>query len=177
MAAAAPLVDCPDRRASKASATTNADRLPAGRSDLILARPLGRRAWSMARMSVWGKSHACSRLSGSPADRRRRRPEPELRQGTVKIAVDWCGICGTGLHEYILGANLGAHARAAHRITGASMPVLGHEFAGRVVEVGEGVTRAKVGDSVTVEPIINCGQCPECRRGDITCAASSASSG
>lgn len=30
-------------------------------------------------------------------------PEPQVRPGAVKIAVDWCGICGTDLHEYLEG--------------------------------------------------------------------------
>jgi (R,R)-butanediol dehydrogenase / meso-butanediol dehydrogenase / diacetyl reductase len=57
-------------------------------------------------------------------------PEPELRQGTVKIAVDWCGICGTDLHEYLEGPIFVPTPEQPHPITGASMPVqLGHEFA------------------------------------------------
>jgi (R,R)-butanediol dehydrogenase / meso-butanediol dehydrogenase / diacetyl reductase len=30
-------------------------------------------------------------------------PVPETRAGTVKVKVDWCGICGTDLHEYLEG--------------------------------------------------------------------------
>ena len=30
-------------------------------------------------------------------------PEPEVRLGSVKVKVDWCGICGTDLHEYPAG--------------------------------------------------------------------------
>jgi (R,R)-butanediol dehydrogenase / meso-butanediol dehydrogenase / diacetyl reductase len=43
--------------------------------------------------------------------------------------------------------------------------VLGHEFAGEVVEVGPGVSNVKVGDRVCVEPIYNCGECAACKRG------------
>jgi (R,R)-butanediol dehydrogenase / meso-butanediol dehydrogenase / diacetyl reductase len=121
----------------------------------------------MARTSVWGKAMRAAVYQGRQQIAIDDVPEPELRQGTVKIAVDWCGICGTDLHEYLEGPIFVPTPEQPHPITGASMPVqLGHEFAGRVVEVGEGVTRAKVGDPVAVEPIINCGQCPECRRGD-----------
>jgi (R,R)-butanediol dehydrogenase/meso-butanediol dehydrogenase/diacetyl reductase len=42
---------------------------------------------------------------------------------------------------------------------------MGHEFAGRVADVGDGVSRLQPGDAVAVEPIIACGQCRECRRG------------
>ena len=30
-------------------------------------------------------------------------PEPEVRSGSVKVKVDWCGIRGTDLHEYLAG--------------------------------------------------------------------------
>ena len=30
-------------------------------------------------------------------------PEPAVRPGTVKVEVEWCGICGTDLHEYLEG--------------------------------------------------------------------------
>src|SRR4029453_1803795 len=67
-------------------------------------------------------------------------PEPETREGTVKIKVDWCGICGTDLHEYLEGP-IFPPAEAPHPLTGERNPVqLGHEFAGHVTEVGSGVT-------------------------------------
>jgi len=42
---------------------------------------------------------------------------------------------------------------------------MGHEFSGQVVEVGEGVTKFKAGDRVTVEPIYACGHCEACKVG------------
>jgi threonine dehydrogenase-like Zn-dependent dehydrogenase len=94
-------------------------------------------------------------------------PEPRVQPGTVKVAVDWCGICGTDLHEYLEGPIFVPPADSPHPITGESLPLtMGHEFAGRVSEVGEGVRGFGEGDPVAVEPVINCGQCPECRRGD-----------
>jgi (R,R)-butanediol dehydrogenase / meso-butanediol dehydrogenase / diacetyl reductase len=44
-------------------------------------------------------------------------PEPETREGTVKIKVDWCGICGTDLHEYLEGP-IFTPAEAPHPLTG-----------------------------------------------------------
>jgi threonine dehydrogenase-like Zn-dependent dehydrogenase len=44
--------------------------------------------------------------------------------------------------------------------------VLGHEFVGAVAAVGEGVSRARVGDRVAVEPNYSCGRCPLCREGN-----------
>lgn len=93
-------------------------------------------------------------------------PEPRVRPGSVKVKVEWCGICGTDLHEYLGGPIFVPAPGNPHPLTGETLPViLGHEFAGQVVEVGEGVTRVQVGDRVAVEPILCCGECPECRRG------------
>jgi (R,R)-butanediol dehydrogenase / meso-butanediol dehydrogenase / diacetyl reductase len=92
-------------------------------------------------------------------------PEPETREGTVKIKVDWCGICGTDLHEYLEGP-IFTPAEAPHPLTGERNPVqLGHEFAGHITEVGRGVTGFAEGDAVTVEPTLFCGECAECRAG------------
>lgn len=43
--------------------------------------------------------------------------------------------------------------------------ILGHEFSGEVIEIGEGVTSHKVGDRVVVEPIYSCGKCEACKHG------------
>ena len=92
--------------------------------------------------------------------------EPEVREGSVKVKVDWCGICGTDLHEYLAGPIFVPTPGSPHPITGDEMPVtLGHEFAGEVVEVGEGVEGTEVGDRVAIQPVYRCGECPECRRG------------
>jgi (R,R)-butanediol dehydrogenase/meso-butanediol dehydrogenase/diacetyl reductase len=93
-------------------------------------------------------------------------PEPATRAGTVKVEVEWCGICGTDLHEYLEGPIFAPTAEAPHPLTGESVPItLGHEFAGVVAEVGEGVSRVGVGDKVVVEPYIICGRCDACRTG------------
>ncbi len=95
------------------------------------------------------------------------RPEPQLRPGTVKVQVDWCGICGTDLHEYEEGPIFVPPASKPHPLTGVCLPViLGHEFAGTVSEVGAEVTGLREGDRVAVDPIYACGTCDECRRGD-----------
>jgi (R,R)-butanediol dehydrogenase / meso-butanediol dehydrogenase / diacetyl reductase len=93
--------------------------------------------------------------------------EPEVRPGTVKIAPEWCGICGSDLHEFLIGPETIPAVGSPHPITGEVVPiVLGHEFAGRVVEVGSGVTDVAVGDQVAVEPIIRDNTCPACLAGD-----------
>lgn len=93
-------------------------------------------------------------------------PEPEVRPGTVKVAVDWCGICGTDLHEYLEGPIFIPPEGEAHPITGEEAPiVMGHEFAGTVAEIGDGVKGIEVGDAVVVEPIHCCDTCAACLAG------------
>lgn len=93
-------------------------------------------------------------------------PEQEVRAGSIKVKVDWCGICGTDLHEYLAGPIFAPAAGSPHPITGDVVPItLGHEFSGEVVEVGDGA-EANVGDRVAIEPTLFCGECTECRRGD-----------
>lgn len=90
--------------------------------------------------------------------------EPKVRPGTVKVAVEWCGICGTDLHEYEDGPIF--CPTSAHPLTGETIPVtLGHEFAGVVEEIGEGVEGFSVGEKVVVEPYHVCGKCEFCQRG------------
>jgi (R,R)-butanediol dehydrogenase/meso-butanediol dehydrogenase/diacetyl reductase len=75
--------------------------------------------------------------------------------GEVQLEVAYTGICGTDLH--IL------HGAMDARVT---MPaVLGHEMAGRVASVGEGVEGWTVGEAATVMPLVSCGVCPACGSG------------
>lgn len=100
-------------------------------------------------------------------------PEPVTRPGTVKVEVEWCGICGTDLHEYLEGPIFAPPAGAPHPLTGETVPItLGHEFAGVVVELGEGVTDLRVGDRVVVEPYLVCGRCDACTQGRYNVCAS-----
>lgn len=93
-------------------------------------------------------------------------PEPVTGPGQVMIDVEWCGICGTDLHEFLEGPIFIPSPGAPHPLTGEEPPVvMGHEFAGVVSAVGEGVTRVAVGDRVAVEPYTVCGTCPACRAG------------
>lgn len=64
--------------------------------------------------------------------------------GMVKIAIHTVGVCGSDVHYY-------THGKIGPFVVNEPM-VLGHEAAGTVVEVGEGVTHLKVGDRVCMEP-------------------------
>jgi (R,R)-butanediol dehydrogenase/meso-butanediol dehydrogenase/diacetyl reductase len=93
-------------------------------------------------------------------------PEPSSPpHGQVKVEIAACGICGTDLHEY-LGGPVYIPWTTPHPLTGVKAPViLGHETVGRVVEVGSGVGRVKVGDRVALCPIIGCLECQWCKSG------------
>ncbi len=79
---------------------------------------------------------------------------PVLRPGCVKVRVRMTGICGSDVPRVLYN---GAH----------SYPfVLGHEFSGDVVEVGEGVTGLKVGDRVAGAPLVPCMVCQDCQQGN-----------
>jgi 2-desacetyl-2-hydroxyethyl bacteriochlorophyllide A dehydrogenase len=73
----------------------------------------------------------------------------------VQIDVSHCGICGTDLHIF--------HGKMDHRVTFPQ--VIGHEMSGTIAAVGEGVSRWRPGDRVTVRPLDYCGDCPACRAG------------
>jgi (R,R)-butanediol dehydrogenase / meso-butanediol dehydrogenase / diacetyl reductase len=93
-------------------------------------------------------------------------PEPEVGPGQVKVAVDWCGICGSDLHEYLEGPLFIPPPGSPHPLTGQTLPVvMGHEFAGTVAELGDGVEGLSIGDPVAVEPYYVCGTCAACRAG------------
>jgi len=78
-------------------------------------------------------------------------PVPTIGPGELLIKVATCGICGTDLKKIHMGSH------SAPRI-------FGHEMAGTVVLVGEGVTRYAVGDRVMTFHHVPCGECYYCRK-------------
>lgn len=80
-------------------------------------------------------------------------PDEHPGPGQVVLRIRGCGICGSDLHAY----------RDPSRWTAGR--VLGHEIAGEVAELGEGVTDLEVGQHVALNPRLFCGKCPECRGG------------
>ncbi len=83
-------------------------------------------------------------------------PRPEPGPDEVLIRVAACGICGSDVHGYD-----GSSGRRIPPI------VMGHEAAGTVAVVGKSVTGFFVGDRVTVDSTVYCGDCPNCHRGNI----------
>ncbi|MGQ1797398.1 L-idonate 5-dehydrogenase [Kocuria oceani] len=82
-------------------------------------------------------------------------PEPVAGAGEVVIDVEWGGICGSDLSYWRHGASGTAVLKAPL--------VLGHEVAGRIAQLGPGVTGVEVGQPVTVHPaeLIGDGQMPQ----------------
>lgn len=83
-------------------------------------------------------------------------PEPQMKDNCVKIAVSYCGLCGTDFHKYL--------GKSGSRPVTYPVP-LGHEVSGIVVEIGKDVSNFKVGDRVTVDPNWSCGKCHWCHKG------------
>jgi threonine dehydrogenase-like Zn-dependent dehydrogenase len=82
-------------------------------------------------------------------------PDAEPNPGEVVVRSEAAGICGSEVEGYL--------GRMANR-----MPplVMGHEFAGTVTAAGDEVDRSWVGKRVAVNPIVGCGRCRYCVRGD-----------
>ncbi|MFT4305579.1 MAG: 2,3-butanediol dehydrogenase [Microbacterium sp.] len=92
--------------------------------------------------------------------------EPEPGPGEVKLRNAFAGICGSDLHVYFSPEAAGVDFAHPHPLTGALPPqVLGHEFSGTVVAIGDGVTNLATGDRVAVWPVYYCGECAACRKG------------
>ena len=93
-------------------------------------------------------------------------PDPEPRHGPVLVAPRASTSCGSDLRA-IYREHLGEGPEAYAGV------VAGHEPAGEVIGLGEGVTDLAVGDRVVVYHISGCGRCPECLRGyPISCTSS-----
>ena len=90
---------------------------------------------------------------------------PKVKSGQVKIKVEWCGICGSDLHEFMVGP-IFIPTGKKHPLTKMEAPIImGHEFAGEVVEKADDVDNLNVGDKVALEPIVACGECSNCKKG------------
>jgi L-iditol 2-dehydrogenase len=83
-------------------------------------------------------------------------PQPEPAAGELLVEVAACGICGSDVHGF-------------DGSTGRRIPpiVMGHEAAGVVTTVGEGVTGYKPGDRITFDSTVYCGECEFCKRGEV----------
>ena len=78
-------------------------------------------------------------------------PVPEIGAGELLVRIHTCGICGTDLKKIATGSHLAPR-------------IFGHEMAGQVVALGEGVKNFGIGDRVMVFHHIPCGACYYCRK-------------
>jgi L-iditol 2-dehydrogenase len=83
-------------------------------------------------------------------------PRPVPGPGEALIQVAACGICGSDVHGFD-----GSSGRRIPPI------VMGHEAAGVIAELGEGVRDYRVGERVTFDSTVYCGACPYCLRGQV----------
>jgi L-iditol 2-dehydrogenase len=81
---------------------------------------------------------------------------PTIGPNDVLVQVAACGICGSDVHGYD-----GTSGRRVPPI------IMGHEAAGTIAEVGPEVDRFHVGDRVTFDSTISCGNCDACQRGNV----------
>lgn len=85
----------------------------------------------------------------------RRLPTPGPKEVLVEIKA--IGVCGSDVHYY-------EHGRIGSFIVRQPL-ILGHESSGVIVEVGEGVSKDRIGQRVAIEPGVPCRVCRECRNG------------
>ncbi|TFG07036.1 MAG: hypothetical protein EU539_06070 [Promethearchaeota archaeon] len=79
-------------------------------------------------------------------------PKPIPGKGEVLVKIKYAGICGSDLEFYKTGL-------------WPTECVLGHEITGSVAEVGKEIKKWKIGDRVTIDVTLNCGECYFCKRG------------
>jgi len=85
--------------------------------------------------------------------------DPSVQPGQIVIEVRAAGLCGTDLSVYCWADSM------VRQFNPKPPLVMGHEFAGVVAQMGAGVTGLKVGDRVTANPMMYCGQCYYCKAG------------
>lgn len=81
-------------------------------------------------------------------------PVPNIESNQVKLKIESIGVCGSDIH-----VNHGNHPYTSYPV------VQGHEVAAEVLDIGENVKNVNVGDRVTVQPQVICGECYQCQCG------------
>ncbi|CAO2654538.1 Nn.00g112710.m01.CDS01 [Neocucurbitaria sp. VM-36] len=89
-------------------------------------------------------------------------PQPTPTSNQVLVDIEWCGICGSDLHEYLKGPLIIPAKEKPHEFTQETLPVtLGHEFCGKIRWVPAG-SKLQVGQPVMVDPRLYCTSCLQC---------------
>ncbi|OAP58748.1 chlorophyll synthesis pathway protein BchC [Fonsecaea erecta] len=114
-------------------------------------------------MSSSSSSMRAARFYGNRDIRVEDVPIPKAGPGECLVEVEWCGICGSDLHEYAAGPILMSPVDPK---TGEARPLIfGHEFCGTLKSVPEG-SKLQVGQAVMVDPHCICRSCASCAAGD-----------
>lgn len=103
------------------------------------------------------KDNLSAILHGIDDIRLEQREIPKIKEDEVLIRMESVGICGSDVHYW-------THGAIGDFVVKAPM-VLGHESAGVVVQVGDGVSNLAVGDRVAIEPGVSCRRCWQCKIG------------
>lgn len=82
------------------------------------------------------------------------RPVPTPAAHEVRVKISFAGICGSDVHIY-----------QGHNPFAKYPRVIGHEFFGIIDAVGESVDSARIGQRVSVDPVVSCGHCYPCSVG------------
>lgn len=90
-------------------------------------------------------------------------PDPSPDRGEVLVRIDAAGVCGSDLH-YLYRVPSEERGKPRLGVTINSDAAPGHEPAGTIIEIGEGVSDLKQGDRVIVHHISGCGHCDWCTR-------------
>lgn len=82
-------------------------------------------------------------------------PDPTPGPGEMILKVDRCGICGSDVHM-----------TSGRGVTMPNDCIMGHEYVGEVVAIGQGVADRRIGDTIAAMPFAGCRVCDTCRSGD-----------
>ena len=108
-----------------------------------------------------GKAISGSSVWRNPKLAVRSCPDPQPGPREVVLAVRACGVCGSDMHFYETDED----GYILYPGMTKFPTIVGHEFSGKVVEVGSEVEALRVGNMVTAEEMIWCGRCVPCRNG------------
>jgi hypothetical protein len=108
-----------------------------------------------------GKAITGNSIWKTPALKVQDVPAPKVGPKDVLLKIKACGVCGSDIHFY----ETDREGYVMYPGLTKFPCITGHEFSGVVQEIGKEVQDLKVGDTVTAEEMIWCGECKPCRAG------------
>ncbi|KAI9042778.1 GroES-like protein [Aspergillus affinis] len=100
-------------------------------------------------------------------------PLPSPSPDQVLVEVDWCGICGSDMNEYLVGPmSIPSPQRGPHPLSQETLPVImGHEISGRIIQAPS-TSPFSPGQNVVIDPRLYCSNCTPCRKSATNCCRS-----